>query len=339
VAHLALSAARPDGVTVARVIAPDRRVTTPADYGPDGRPQRLPEDLLRLSRSAPGPVVLDCRGIDVIDSSGVGVILSLWKGLRVLNRPLAVVVPDTIRPIFEVARLTRLFPLATDPAAAARAVLPAGADVTPESPTTPETWLRDPDPYHRLETLPAGVSGRKRRLFAVACGRRIGHLLANDVCRRALAVADAHADGGATNAELEDAHAEAVSVMARAAEQGRLTAPMGAAAEAANPYPAAAAKLAAAWAGEVDGPEPQLALVADVFGNPFRTAQFNPSWLTAEVRRLAWQIDHETDFDLMPALAASLTAAGCDDAELLAHCGELGGHVRGCWAIDVVLGK
>src|SRR5205823_8360694 len=46
VAHLALSAARADGVTVARVIAPDRRLTTPADYGPDGRPQRLPEDLL-----------------------------------------------------------------------------------------------------------------------------------------------------------------------------------------------------------------------------------------------------------------------------------------------------
>ena len=36
-AHLALSASRPDSVTVARVIAPDRRLTTPADYGPDGQ--------------------------------------------------------------------------------------------------------------------------------------------------------------------------------------------------------------------------------------------------------------------------------------------------------------
>ena len=42
-----------------------------------------------------------------------------------------------------------------------------------------------------------------------------------------------------------------------------------------------------------------------------------------------------------PARSAARDAgeSGVTDAELLAHCRQEGGHVRGCWALDVALGK
>jgi hypothetical protein len=47
----------------------------------------------------------------------------------------------------------------------------------------------------------------------------------------------------------------------------------------------------------------------------------------------------------MPELAGALVQAGSFDAEMLAHCGGPGPHVRGCWvldlllAVDLILGK
>lgn len=338
-AHLALSAARPDGVTVARVIAPDRRITALSEYNPDGRPQRLADDLAKLARTAHGPVVLDCRGVELIDSAGVGVVLSLWKGLRISHHPLALCGAKAIRQVFDVARLTRLFPVCPDLDAAVKGVLPPGADPSPPPPRSEKTWFADPDPVSRLESLPPGTSARKCRLFAVACGRRLGHLLGNPTCRKAMETAEHHADGGATDEELAQAHEAAAVALAEADDRGRLTAPMACAAAAAEPDAARAAWLAAAWAGEVDGPDPQQAIVSDVFGNPFRPAPADLNWLTERVRRLAWTIDNDGDFDLMPDLAIALKAAGCTDVALLAHCREPSGHARGCWAVDALLGK
>jgi hypothetical protein len=41
----------------------------------------------------------------------------------------------------------------------------------------------------------------------------------------------------------------------------------------------------------------------------------------------------------MPILAEALMDAGCDNEEIIAHCWELGPHVRGCWLLDSLLGK
>ncbi len=338
-AHLTLSATRPDGVTVARVIAPDHRVTAFSEYDPDGRPQRLPEDLLKLARTAQGPVVLDCRGVDLIDSAGVGVILALWKGLRLAKHPLAICGVASIRQVFEVARLTRLFPVHTDLTEAAKSILPQGIEPSPLPSPTETSWLLDPDPCSQLETLPEGVSARKRRLFAVACGRRLGHLLGNPICRQALEAAEAHAEGGLSDQELQQTSDTAALTLAEADDRGRMTAPMACAAAAAEPDATRAAWLAAAWAGEVDGPEPQRAIVREVFGNPFQETVFDPLWVNQHVRELATEIDRDLDFDLMPQLADALVEAGCENAELIAHCRETGGHARGCWALDAVLGK
>ena len=37
--------------------------------------------------------------------------------------------------------------------------------------------------------------------------------------------------------------------------------------------------------------------------------------------------------------ADALEEAGCDNIDILLHCREPGTHVRGCWVVDLVLGK
>lgn len=43
--------------------------------------------------------------------------------------------------------------------------------------------------------------------------------------------------------------------------------------------------------------------------------------------------------DRLAALAQALEDAGCKDAELLGHLRKPGPHLRGCVAVDAVLGK
>lgn len=96
--------------------------------------------------------------------------------------------------------------------------------------------------------------------------------------------------------------------------------------------------------------EELVALLRCIFGNPFRPPHFAPEWRTDTAVTLAKQMYESCDFGAMPILADALQDAGCTNEELLAHCraaapacasnpGGVGGHVRGCWACDLVLGK
>jgi hypothetical protein len=95
----------------------------------------------------------------------------------------------------------------------------------------------------------------------------------------------------------------------------------------------------------------QVVLLRDTFGplafRPLPT--IDPelfAWNGGLVRRLAEAAYEERSLPagtLDPArlavLADALEEAGCTDAELLAHFRSPGPHYRGCWALDVVLGK
>ena len=86
----------------------------------------------------------------------------------------------------------------------------------------------------------------------------------------------------------------------------------------------------------------QAELVHDIFGNPFRPATIDPKWLAwndGTVPKLAQTIYDDRRFDLLPILADALEEAGCDDAGILAHCRGTGPHARGCWVVDLILGK
>jgi hypothetical protein len=60
---------------------------------------------------------------------------------------------------------------------------------------------------------------------------------------------------------------------------------------------------------------------------------------SSSVQNLATSIYADHSFDRVPLLADALEDAGCTDAELLGHLRGPGTHVRGCWAVDLVLGK
>ncbi|HEV3436705.1 MAG TPA: hypothetical protein VG122_05060, partial [Gemmata sp.] len=83
----------------------------------------------------------------------------------------------------------------------------------------------------------------------------------------------------------------------------------------------------------------QARLARCVFGNPFRPITINSSWLTSTVLALANGIYEEKAFDRMPILADALQDAGCDNENILNHCRQPGDHIRGCWAIDLLLAK
>ena len=78
----------------------------------------------------------------------------------------------------------------------------------------------------------------------------------------------------------------------------------------------------------------------DIFGNPFRPVAFSPEWRTSTAVALAGQMYESRDFGAMPILADALQDAGCDSEDMLSHCrDENATHVRGCWVVDLVLGK
>ena len=81
--------------------------------------------------------------------------------------------------------------------------------------------------------------------------------------------------------------------------------------------------------------------VHDIFGPlPFRDIVAHPSWLTTDVLALASGIYDDKAFDRMPILADALQDAGCENDDILSHCRvENWEHVRGCWVIDLLLGR
>ncbi|MCE9568114.1 MAG: hypothetical protein K8U57_39430 [Planctomycetes bacterium] len=66
----------------------------------------------------------------------------------------------------------------------------------------------------------------------------------------------------------------------------------------------------------------------------------DPTWRTSTVTQIAQGIDDTHDFSVMPILGDALQEAGCDNYDILNHCrDEKQVHVRGCWVVDLVLGK
>jgi hypothetical protein len=81
------------------------------------------------------------------------------------------------------------------------------------------------------------------------------------------------------------------------------------------------------------------AVMREIFGNPFRPVTIDPAWLTPTVTSLAQAIYDDRAFDRLAILADALEDAGCNQQDILDHCRQPGEHTRGCWVVDLVLGK
>jgi hypothetical protein len=62
-------------------------------------------------------------------------------------------------------------------------------------------------------------------------------------------------------------------------------------------------------------------------------------WNGNTVSKMAQAIYGDRAFEHLPILADALEEAGCTDAAILDHCRQPGEHVRGCWVVDLLLGK
>jgi hypothetical protein len=196
------------------------------------------------------------------------------------------------------------------------------------------------------------VTDRKGKLLEAACLRRIWHLLKTERGRKAVDILERCADGGATPEQLtearEDAWQSTIEIPNPEGNQLPETHALGA-----INFSASLVDMlirvaeATAWV-KVGTPEAvsepeqraQCVLVRDIFGNPFRPVMREAAWLTSDVLALARGIYEERAFDRMPILADALQDAGCNSDDILNHCRDASvTHVRGCWALDLVLNK
>jgi hypothetical protein len=81
-----------------------------------------------------------------------------------------------------------------------------------------------------------------------------------------------------------------------------------------------------------------FATVREILGESDSPDPLWPQWRTTDVLALARGIYCDRAFDRMPILADALQDAGCTDEDVLWHCRRPGGHVRGCWVVDLALG-
>ena len=201
------------------------------------------------------------------------------------------------------------------------------------------------------------------RLFACACLRQVRDLLTDPRERDAVVVCERFAEGRATPPELEAAQSAAFT---HALDQSAFATHTGFAIKYAAGKSltedavtrsirfACAARCvgtrikdggvpkdSAEWRGAARG---QADLLREIFGNPFRRITLAPSHLTPTVVSLARAAYDERDLpsgELDPqrlaVLADALEEAGAT-AELVAHLHGPGPHVRGCFAVDAILG-
>ena len=199
----------------------------------------------------------------------------------------------------------------------------------------------------------ACLTRRKLRLTACACCRRIWDLLEDDRSQRAVETAEDFADGLVPLHELasvERAAWEAAKIAARHASAPKARAAWAAWAAAKHPAWALTGAIEAEVAAVVAAVgQPALAvaqkaqahILLDVLGlGCDRTLPPHTTrWNDACVVKIASSSYYGRTYDRLPILADALEDAGCDNTDILNHCRSGSHHVRGCWVVDLLLGK
>ena len=221
-----------------------------------------------------------------------------------------------------------------------------------------ESWEQSRNIQKMIRAIDPQEYDRKLRLFAVACCRRIWDQINDVSAKRLVELTEQFADDTVGREMLAAAWSEAPfypsaeSAVKQAAAVG--CASWQASADCFRRAAYEAEEATADAINEPDSPDvrfkkferrgreraAQLRLLRDIVGNPFRPVAFAPAWRTDTAVLLARQMYDARDFGAMPILADALQDAGCDSDAILNHCRDTAQvHVRGCWAVDLVLGK
>jgi hypothetical protein len=200
---------------------------------------------------------------------------------------------------------------------------------------TEAEWLacNDPDPMLDFLRAEGKLSPRKARLLAVAACRRIWRLYTEEKNRAEIEVAEADAEAMVT---YDNAERDWVRRCRRCAAASSLEP------ESREPF---TADEEAIWNAAFEAESAaQATLLRDLFGpllfhSPPPLAPAVLGWNGGCVVKLATTIYEQKRFEDLSVLADALEEAGCTDAELPGHLRGLGPHVRGCFAVDLLLGK
>lgn len=203
---------------------------------------------------------------------------------------------------------------------------------------TQSEWLKviGTDPMGIVSTIHGAASSRQLRLFVCAVCRHHWKSLKEAKYRAAVELAERYADKLATEAEREGA-AAATAFLRKANERTDTPTALANWTVQANDVMLIAAFVATTR--EPDLQPWQCGILRDLFGNAFGRIALDRSWLNPLVKTLAQGIYVERRYQDLPILADALEEGGCTNADLLAHCREGGPHVRGCWAVDLLLEK
>jgi hypothetical protein len=187
-------------------------------------------------------------------------------------------------------------------------------------------WLACDDPREMLARMPATASERKCRLLACAFLRRL-MTVTDHPAWASISLGERWADGAATEKEVRAFRRADPTEWAALVEPAHTL-----------------LHLCANVHGEAWRLVPGL--LRELFGDPFRPTSVDPVWLTPAVLTLARAAYEERALpsgELEPArlavLSDALEEAVCADGELLSHLRSSAPHVRGCWALDLILGK
>ena len=189
---------------------------------------------------------------------------------------------------------------------------------------TEAEWLHEGRADAMLDFLRGKLTRRKLRLFLCACYRLRSDRVSPQT-QHELELWERYADGEAGHLALSHLRNEANGKFVGALLCDK-------------PYPSWVKELSRELVSWL-----RCALLHDVVGNPFRKVRRNYQiwlrWNDGTVPKIAQGIYEERAFDRLPILHDALLDAGCDNEDILAHCRNQGPHVRGCWVIDLILGK
>jgi hypothetical protein len=221
---------------------------------------------------------------------------------------------------------------------------------------TEAEWFGCTDPQAMLEFLRGKANDRKLRLFACACSRLVSHLLIDERSFAAVEAAEGFSDGLVGDSERQVAFSSACTASRDVGQSpGAWPDTVLRLRRQHDPHKLSRAAVMAAFAAgrgasDVDAlircakqkfvdEVTQSRVLSDIFGNPFHPVALDPAWRTPKVTALAEGVYEQRSFDRMPELAAALEEAGCTDQDTISHCRGPGPHVRGCWVVDLLLGK